>query len=209
MEFFATGSNYFRVVGADTISGRDFNDGDEATGSRVAIVNQSFVEKFWPGEEPIGKRLRATTRGQPGEWRTVVGVVSNIMQRRRPAAVQAAGLRAIPAATGAAAFFLARTRVPPNQVAQVVRAEVERLDPDVILTDFRTLKAASPSTATSWMPSTASWESTRPSRQSSPESRCCSLRSGSKPSSRTRSASARRKSACGWRSALRLRTSAP
>ena len=67
-------------MGAAAISGREFNNGDQLTASPVAIVNESFAAKFWPGEDPIGKRLRATNGSRPGEWRTVVGVVSNILQ---------------------------------------------------------------------------------------------------------------------------------
>ena len=61
----------------------------------VAIVNQSFAARFWPGEQPLGKRLRAMNRNTPGEWRTVVGVVPNIMQGDPlRQTVQTAGLRA-------------------------------------------------------------------------------------------------------------------
>jgi hypothetical protein len=69
VQVLAVGSNYFRVLEASAISGRDFNDADQMTGMPVAIVNQSFAARFFSGEEPLGKRLRTTDRNGSGEWR--------------------------------------------------------------------------------------------------------------------------------------------
>jgi putative ABC transport system permease protein len=140
--FLRVGADYFRVVGASAISGRDFTDGDHAAALPVAIVNQRFVARFWPGEEPLGKRLRPTNRNQPGEWRTVVGVVPNIMQGD-PLRQQFKPLVYVPFQQESApqrAFFLLRTAVSPARVAPAVRGEVQKLDPDVILEHFSTMK---------------------------------------------------------------------
>lgn len=152
--FLTAGSDYFRVVGASPISGREFNDGDRMATLPVAIVNQSFVTRFLPGEHPVGKRLRVTDQNQPGEWRTVVGVVPNIMQGDptrqtfRPLVYipfrQELTVRGVNS-DGVAfngANFLARTAARPAQVAPAVGAEVQKLDPDVILEEFTTLKAS-------------------------------------------------------------------
>ena len=125
------------------VSGRDFNGADQMTGVPVAIVNQSFVARFFSGEEPLGKRLRTTDRNGPGEWRTVVGVVPNIMQgdatREHFQPLIYVPFRQQPEGR---TFFLARTAVPPNQVAPAVRAEIQQSEPDVVLGGFRTLKAS-------------------------------------------------------------------
>jgi putative ABC transport system permease protein len=107
------------------------------------VVNESFAATFWPGERPLGKRLRATDQRRPGEWRTVVGVVPNILQgdplRQRFKPVVYVPLRQQP--PGRRAWFLVRARVPQDHLAGAVRAEVEKLDPDVLLADLTTLKA--------------------------------------------------------------------
>ena len=143
VQFLKVGSDYFRVLGAPAISGRDFNDGDRASATPVAIVNQSFAATFWPGEEALGKRLRSLDPNMPTEWRTVVGVVPNIMQgdalRQRFKPLAYVPFEQEPAPRRA--VFLVRTAVPPDQVAQTVRAEVQRLDANVSLEDFDTLKA--------------------------------------------------------------------
>jgi putative ABC transport system permease protein len=143
VEVLAGGSNYFRVLEASFISGRDFNDADQMTAVPVAIVNQSFAARFFSGEEPLGKRLRTKDRNGAGEWRTIVGVVPNIMQgdatRQHFEPLIYVPFRQQPAGR---TFFLVRTAVPPNQIAQAVRAEIQASEPDVQLEDFKTLKAS-------------------------------------------------------------------
>jgi putative ABC transport system permease protein len=141
--FVRAGSGYFRVVGAATISGRDFTDDDRATTMPVAIVNESFAARFWGGKSPIGTRLREMNRSTPGEWRTVVGIVSNVLQND-PLRQQFKPLVYIPfqqEAPPPRAFFLLRTAVPPDQISDAVRTAVQKLDPDVLLDEYGTLKA--------------------------------------------------------------------
>jgi putative ABC transport system permease protein len=140
--FVRVGPEYFRIVGAPAISGRTFTGGDRDGALPVAIVNQSFVARFWPGEQPLGKQLRAIGRNQLAEWRTVVGVVPNILQGD-PLRQQFKPLVYVPFQQEPApqrAYFLLRTGASPSRVARAVRAEVQTLDPDVILEDFGTMK---------------------------------------------------------------------
>jgi putative ABC transport system permease protein len=141
VQFLTIGSGYFTVVGAPAVSGRDFTDHDRIATPRVAIVNESFVATYWSGEEPTGKRLRPVDRNQPGEWLTVVGVAPNIQQgdalRQQFKPLVYLPLRQNPQRV---MFSLARTRAPSYQVAQAVRAGIQRVDADVTLEDFATLQ---------------------------------------------------------------------
>jgi len=81
------GDNYFSVLHTGIARGRDFTEADRAGDAPVAIVNQLCAARLWPGEDPIGKRLRLghSTRGQPlnlaeQPWVTVVGIAPNILQ---------------------------------------------------------------------------------------------------------------------------------
>ena len=74
------GPRYFNTLEATILSGRDFNDFDQASGAPVAIVNEAFARASWPGEEAVGKRLRMFDEGGATAWVTVVGVASHITQ---------------------------------------------------------------------------------------------------------------------------------
>jgi predicted permease len=80
--FTAVSSEYFRTIGIAFLQGRGFTERDTAEADPVALVSSAFVTKYWPGENPIGKRFRQGS-GRPGEeirWLTVVGVVTPTLQ---------------------------------------------------------------------------------------------------------------------------------
>jgi putative ABC transport system permease protein len=139
-QYFAAGSDYFRVMGAHAITGREFNDRDDRSAAPVAIVNQSFVDAFSPKMQPIGRRFRPISRNTPGPWRTIVGVVPNIMQGD-PTRQMFRPVVYVPARQqpGAAAFLFARTNLPANQAASAVRVATQQINPDVIEEDFTSL----------------------------------------------------------------------
>ncbi len=121
---------YFRTLGAALISGREFNDADGPSGVPVALVNSLFASKYWPGEDPVGKRLRLFKGNTPDSWLTVVGVVSNIMQgdetRQRFSPVIYVPYRQKP---GRHMWVLARTRVAPTSLGSALRHEIQAMDP--------------------------------------------------------------------------------
>ena len=153
-QFFLVGSDYFQLLGAAPVTGRDFNHGDDAASLPVAIVNQAFAAANWPGQQPLGERIRPQDGSQTGQELTVVGVVPNIMQgdptRQRFLPLVYLPFRQNPTgrahnsdAEGAeGAYFLARTGVPPAQLEAAVRAAIQKLDPDVTLQEFGTLQAS-------------------------------------------------------------------
>ena len=69
IEFFQVGSDYFPAMGIPVVRGRGIGVGDVAGALDVAVVNERFAQRFWPGQDPIGRRFRRN-----GVWRTVVGV---------------------------------------------------------------------------------------------------------------------------------------
>jgi predicted permease len=81
-EFRTASPEYLRAAGIPLIKGRDFTIGDRAGADRVAIVNMKFADEYFPGEDPVGRRVAFTgdvLRFTPftGDWRTIVGVVGN------------------------------------------------------------------------------------------------------------------------------------
>lgn len=126
---------YFRALGLTMIRGREFNPSDGLPGTEAVIVNPRFVSRYWPGGDPIGKRIQL---GE-GPWRSVVGVSPAIRQtslRREEDA-----LAYVPFREGPPYWFsiLARTRSANESVATALRDEVRGLDADLPLLDVRTL----------------------------------------------------------------------
>jgi putative ABC transport system permease protein len=71
---------YFKTAGVPLLRGRSFASEDKAGSQPVAIVNQAMAKRFWPGEDPAGKRFRYGVPGEsPSAWRTVVGVVGDTL----------------------------------------------------------------------------------------------------------------------------------
>jgi hypothetical protein len=71
------GPNYFRTLRTPLIAGREFTEQDGEKSQPVAIVNQELCDRYWPGQDALGKRIHVW-----GEWYTVVGVVGNGKYRR-------------------------------------------------------------------------------------------------------------------------------
>ena len=71
----SVGPDYFHTLRTSLISGRDFTDADAEGSQRVAIVNQALADRYWPGQDAIGKRVN------DGEWFTVVGLARNAKYR--------------------------------------------------------------------------------------------------------------------------------
>jgi putative ABC transport system permease protein len=139
--FLTVGSGYFDVVGAGRIAGRDFTDRDRLVAPRVAFVNQSFVDTYFRGDDPIGRRIRPVDRNQPGDWLSVIAVVPNIQQgdalRQQFKPIIYLPSRQNPQRV---MYFFARTQGKSEQMAQAVRSQIRQVDADVTLEELTPLK---------------------------------------------------------------------
>jgi putative ABC transport system permease protein len=135
--------DYFRAMDLKPLRGRFFASADGVSGPPVTIVNQRFAEKFWPGEDPLGKRVRIFEKNVPEAWLTVVGVVPNIIQNLENANMRDhdpliyVPYRQKPMRDMS---LMARTVVPPNSLATAFRKEVAALDQDMPLYNLRSLE---------------------------------------------------------------------
>ncbi|HEY2845632.1 MAG TPA: ABC transporter permease [Bryobacteraceae bacterium] len=125
------GQGYFHTLGASVIAGRDFTDADGVSGVPVVLVNQRFAAMSWPGEDPLGKRLQFFGENIPHGWLTVAGVVSNIIQndinRQEFGPVVYLPYAEKPES---GMWILAHTSVPPDNLKNAFRRQLQELDPD-------------------------------------------------------------------------------
>jgi predicted permease len=160
--------DYFRALGATLSRGRAFTERDDARRPAVAVVNETLVRRFWPGEDPIGQRVSlappeslvaseiasAIATGElPKGFQqfprlTVVGVVQDIREDgfdrdARPMVYVPLVQARPPHEEAARSFFLVvRTDTDPLARRRPIEAVVHRLDPNLPLANVRTMEAS-------------------------------------------------------------------
>jgi predicted permease len=133
--------DYFATLRVPLIQGRTFNAGD-ATGPRSVIVDQAFANRFWPGEDALGKRVNwGVSEDENANWFTIVGIVPTLRvhgygeEPQRPQAYwslrQFAWVQKI---------ALVRTEGSPRMIERQVRELVSRLDPEIAIYDIVTMQ---------------------------------------------------------------------
>jgi predicted permease len=131
-------AEYIDTIRPRLLKGRFILPQDDERGRRVAVVNQYMAEKYWPGQDPIGKRFRSTDLRN--EWMEVVGVVRTAKQSGIfsdpdgffyvPIAQRYTSLRALQI----------RTAADPSSLAPLVAKEIRALDPDLPMFDVITME---------------------------------------------------------------------
>ncbi|GGG95968.1 ABC transporter permease [Silvibacterium dinghuense] len=147
--------DYFRAMGIALIRGRYFTESDRAGSQLVVIVNRKLAEKYWPGQDPIGKHFRIGTETMQLPWQTVVGEVEDVRQESPDADVSAqfyypevqeigdAGSLASPTdISGDGGFVVVRSVLPPEQMENAIRSTVRGLDPLLSLSQLQTMTEA-------------------------------------------------------------------
>src|SRR5262249_4357232 len=81
-ERYVVSPGYFRAMQIGIASGRSFSEADDAKAPLVVMVSETAAQRWWPRENPIGKRMRVAGNSvaQTELWRTVVGVVADVKQ---------------------------------------------------------------------------------------------------------------------------------
>jgi len=134
-------SGYFRAMGIPLLSGRLFNETDTDKSPHVVIISENMAEMFWPGEDPIGKRLQPGFRSKP--MCTVAGVVGNVHQdgfaKKAPMAIYMPDSQA-PVFLLSAAAFVVRTDSHPQALASTFRRELQEIDKELPLYDVRSME---------------------------------------------------------------------
>jgi putative ABC transport system permease protein len=138
-------ASYFDTLGVHVLRGRVFTDLDGTPGHEAAIVNQRFAAMHFPGEDPIGRRVRLAdsspqVQPPPPLDATIVGIVPTIRQRNfqdpEPDPVVYLPYRADPQRFGT---LIVRAAGDPAQITSVVREEMRAIEPDLPLFNILTM----------------------------------------------------------------------
>jgi predicted permease len=130
---------YFQTVGLPLLRGRDFTGRDREGAPAVAIVNEQLARRFWPGEDPLGKRFGLTWKG--GGEAEVVGVVRDGRFRNYRDVMRPCFYVPWFQVEPREMTLQVRTTGDPMRAAAAVRAEVRALDKDLALPEMLTLES--------------------------------------------------------------------
>jgi putative ABC transport system permease protein len=139
-------AGYMSAMHIPTLRGRGLSDTDVAGRPAVVLVSESMARQFWPGEDPVGKRLTLTF--YPEAIREVVGVVGDVkldsLEETRPSATLYFPLEqvSVPAAGGWRSFpmtLVVRSRPGSGELASAVSNAVHEADRDIPLVDISTM----------------------------------------------------------------------
>ncbi len=128
---------YFETMRITFLRGRIFTDADNETAPRVAIINQTMAARFWPREDPIGKRF--SMGGDSGPFMEVVGVTAN--GKYKTVGEDAEPFFYVPLAQNFASKLALQIRTlgPPESLAAPVKEQIARLAPDLAIVNIETM----------------------------------------------------------------------
>ena len=121
---------YFRTLGIPIRTGRDFDQRDNARVPHVAIINETFARRFFPGEDPIGRTLITGMVQRPSQ---VVGVVADVRSNGLNVPPEADYFLPVLQRPENSTNIVVRTNVSPAAMAPLVREALRALDPDLPL----------------------------------------------------------------------------
>jgi putative ABC transport system permease protein len=134
------GPGYFRTMQIPLVKGRDFTEDDRDDDARVVVISEKTAARYWPGQDPIGKRLKPGSLSGDSPWRTVIGVVKDVRQNDFIAAPKAQmywsyhQVRDFPPNA-----LVIRTQVAPLSLAASVRDAIWSVDKDQPVSEVRTM----------------------------------------------------------------------
>jgi predicted permease len=145
--------NYFEALGIPLIRGRWFTQADRPAGQLAVIVNRRLAEQSWPGQDPIGKRLRFGTPSLRSPWGTVLGEVADVAEGSpdlpgkqqfylpmKQANEMAGEMGSSGAVLGNRGFIVVRTALPPERMENVLSAIVRSIDPQLPLNHVQSME---------------------------------------------------------------------
>jgi putative ABC transport system permease protein len=136
--------DYFTALGVPLLRGRFFTDADRAGAPQVMIINEAMARRFFPGEDPVGKRLQTGDPNPNSPWETIVGVVGNVKYTGLEA--EETPTMYVPYTTpgwvswSRSMYLVVRSAGEPFALASALRQQVNALDQDLPVANLKTME---------------------------------------------------------------------
>jgi len=150
-EYRVIDSDYFRVMGIPLLKGRPFDQHDREEAHGVALINEAMARRYWPGDDPLGKRIRpdfpetrTPWRPRAGKaWLTVVGVAGDVKEVKELGPIDETPPEfylPYPQNPSALMRLVVRTDAEPMNLVSALRREVLDVDKDQPFTEIKSMK---------------------------------------------------------------------
>jgi putative ABC transport system permease protein len=134
-----TTPEYFGVLGIPLVRGRRFDEHDDGSRDPVAMINESMARRFWPNEDPLGKRIKIGSR-EFASWWTVVGIVKDVRNIGLATEIGYSAYVPFAQGPGRGMDLAVRTRGNPQALLSTITAELRRLEPSLLLERAQTMQ---------------------------------------------------------------------
>jgi putative ABC transport system permease protein len=135
---FVIAQGYFAAMGIPLVRGRTFDTRDRDGASLVTIVNQELASRYFPGEDPVGKRLHIMW-GRPEANYEIVGVVGSIRHVALEKAPEPAVFLANQQEPSGASNLVIRSSGDPMRLVPAIRSEIRAIERDIPISEVRTM----------------------------------------------------------------------
>ena len=126
-------TGYFRTSGIPLLRGRTFTEADNGNASRVVVVSQEFVNRYFHDQDPLGKQLRLDVGEGAPEWKEIVGVVADVKTYSEAMRFDPQVFEAFPQRPVSSFALMVRTTRDPDSLASDLRDTVRQADGELPL----------------------------------------------------------------------------
>ena len=134
-----TTPDYFRVMGIPQVRGRSFDEHDDAAREPVLTINEAMKRRFWPNEDPVGKRIKIGTRNL-ATWMTIIGVVKDVRNVGLSADIGYSAYLPFAQGPGRGIELAVRTRGNPQAMLTTITAKLRRMEPALLIDHAQTMQ---------------------------------------------------------------------
>jgi predicted permease len=147
--------DYLQAMQVPLLAGRFLSPSDTADSQLVIVVNHKLAEHFWPGQSPLGKRIRIGTPETPTPWLTIVGEIADIKETSPDVPTKEELYQSVEQVeksvgslgsptdlNGNAGWIVIRTGMDPEQMSNTLRTTVRAIDPQLPLSQVQSMEHA-------------------------------------------------------------------
>ena len=132
---------YFKSMGIRILRGRDFEPRDATQAPGAVIINEETAKRYWPNEDPVGRRIKLGRPQGPDPWMTIVGVAADVRHFGLDQAVRREIFRPYSQAAWPVMTVVVKTASDPARYATTIRSALLGIDPDLPVARVSTMEA--------------------------------------------------------------------